>query len=308
MKSILQTPEWAKFKSLTSGWSNFFISDFQVLVRKLPLNKYFFYIPEPSSKDWKNDLTKILKESEPEIKKYHPIFIRIEPLEKNTEEINKILKKSGFKPAFEEVQPRHRQWVDITTTIEEILKQMKPKGRYNIKVAEKHNIKITPSTPNTIEKDLAKFYSLYQETASRDNFTTRPKSYFKTLLENLYQNNLGQLYVATYNNQPVAGAIITFYKDYALYIYGASSSSHRNTMAPYLIHWQAIKDAKEKGCKIYDLLAIAPENITTHKHVGLNQFKKQFGGESIELTGGWDYILSPVWYFLFKTIQKIRRR
>jgi len=308
MKSLLQTAEWGEFKALNGEWFNFQAGQLSVLARKLPLGKYFFYIPEPISGDWQNTLESIDEDLKPFIEKYHPVFIKIEPLEKQNEEIKHIFTKRKWRPAFEEVQPEHRQWIPLDLSDEEILAQMKPKGRYNIKIAERNNVKIEIISEDNLEKGIEEFYHLISQTGKRRDFSIRPKSYFLNLVKMLYRHNLGSLYLAKYNNKTAAGAIVTFKDDFAAYLYGASSSEDRNIMAPYLMHWQIIRDAKEKECKIYDLLAISPPEREKHKYSGITQFKNQFGGESITLLGGWDKIISPVWYNLFKIAEKIRRR
>jgi lipid II:glycine glycyltransferase (peptidoglycan interpeptide bridge formation enzyme) len=57
----------------------------------------------------------------------------------------------------------------------------------------------------------------------------------------------------------IAAAIFVFWHDRAIYYYGASSSegADRKLMAPYLIQWQAICDAKEQDIPIFDFLGIA---------------------------------------------------
>ena len=79
-------------------------------------------------------------------------------------------------------------------------------------------------------------------------------------------------------------------------------------MAPYLMHWQAIKDAKEKGCKTYDLHGRARPEDERSSWSGITRFKEQFGGEAVELLGSYDYINKPIHYQIFKFAEKTRRK
>jgi len=301
MQSILQTQEWADLK-VSQGWQSHNLKDIFILEKKLPFWKNFLYAPEI-------DFQKIVNFNEfiEKIPKNHrTLFLRLEILnEKDIEtgkKIEAVLKKYGFIKAFEELQPEWRQKIDISKSEEEILAQMKPKGRYNIKIAQKNNVDVEESN------NITAFYELFCQTAKREGFSIRPKKYFQDLMEKLNPKGYAEMFLAKYNNIVVAAAIITFYESTASYLYGASSNEYRNLMAPYLIHWQAIIKAKAKGCRYYDLLAVSPEGASEdHKYAGITRFKEQFGGRKVHLVGSYDLVYKPTWYKLFKFAEKRRR-
>ena len=183
--------------------------------------------------------------------------------------------------------------------IKELLKKIKPlaKKRKGVKVVKSDS-----------PKDIEILYKLYQETAEREGFSPRSKKYFVNLFYELFAKKNGMFFIAMYQGRPIAALFVTFYDKMASYLYGGSSRRDRNVMAPYLLHWEVIKEAKKRGMKIYDLLAIAPREDQGHKHYGLRKFKQQFGGRQVNLVGGWDKVYSRFWYFLFKIAEKIRRR
>jgi len=152
---------------------------------------------------------------------------------------------------------------------------------------------------------LDKFYSLYKETALRNNFSARPKSYFKELFHFLTTTNYGFFYWGYWQKKLLSVVLITFFGKYATYLYGASSSEHKELMAPYLLQWQAIKQAKKRGCSIYDMGAIAPFS-GKHPWSGLRGFKIKFGGKEIELPGCFDFVYRPIQYTLFAFIERYR--
>jgi len=308
MKSLLQTKEWASFRE-TQGWKAYEIEENYVLLRPLALGKTFLYAPEIKLSDLE-DIKEFLVKTKEIAQKNNAIFLRLDINEPVSQESILLIKKYKFIKAFEEIQPEYRQIVSITGSEEEILAQMKPKGRYNIRLAQKHGVKIQEID------DMEVFYKLFEETARRDGFTIRPKAYFKQMLDDLGKIGYVKLLAAYYQNKPVAAEILSIYKDTASYLYGASANEARQTMAPYLMHWEAIKLSRENGCKFYDLLAVAPfdghEDNSINKglgkkYAGITRFKEQFGGEKVRLMGGWDYIYQPFWYKLFKFIEKVRR-
>jgi len=348
-KSLLQTKEWAALRE-GFGWQTHNVEDIFVLEKKLPLGKSFLYAPEVTFnnikshpelssegslglskmshsrqilRDAQNDNLQNFIENTKEIaQKSNSVFLRLEILDQNDTKIIEKLKENGLIKAFEEIQPEFRQIIPIHGSIDEILAGMKQKGRYNIKIAQKNNIQVKTSD------NILEFYQMFLETARRDGFSIRPKDYFENMLEILGGQGYAELLVANYENKPVAAEIISYYNGVASYLYGASSNEYRNLMAPYLLHFEAIKRAKEKGCKIYDLLAVAPigeadSSQTTddsspksvdrspstvgHKYSGISRFKKQFGGETICLVGSYDLVFQPFWYKIFKIAEKMRR-
>ena len=181
--------------------------------------------------------------------------------------------------------------LDLSLSEEEILAQMKPKGRYNIRVAEKHDVKVEESL------DIDTFYHLLKRTGERDDFGIHEKEYYQNLLGSLGQH--AQLLMATYEERPVAGGLFIYLDEWGMYYYGASDHHYRKVMAPYMVQWQAIKEAKKRGCKYYDFLGIAPEGAIDHPWSGVTKFKMKFGGEVLEYPTAKDLILRPFWYFLY---------
>jgi lipid II:glycine glycyltransferase (peptidoglycan interpeptide bridge formation enzyme) len=79
-------------------------------------------------------------------------------------------------------------------------------------------------------------------------------------------------------------------------------------MAPYLLHWEIILDAKKQNLKEYNFLGVAPNEDQNHPWAGITRFKKQFGGYQADILGSFDLPLKPLEYKLFKFAEKIRRK
>lgn len=299
--SIFQSLAWAKFKlSSKSREQKYWIIAEKdshgkisggALVYKMHLFKSFsfFYCPRgPLNLDPK-DLVSVLK---PLAKKEKAIFFRMDPFQEKEIE--------GFNKSHSS-QPENTLFLDLTMPLDEILKQMAPKGRYNIKVAQKHGVEIsTDQDPDSIKK----FHNLLTETFTRDGFNGHPISYYQTMLDTLVPLNMAKLYLASYKGEVIAGLLATFYRDTAIYYYGASSSKHRNTMAPYLLQWTAIQEAKERGLAHYDFLGISPQNAKNHPWAGVTDFKLKFGGTRKNYPSAQDYPFSRLMYLLFRIYKK----
>lgn len=304
-QSFAQTSLWAKFKE-QSGWQAFEVENIWVLEKKLPFGKSFLYSPEVNfgeiHPEQSRGIEYFLENTKKIAQKNNSIFFRLEILDEFSDEITQNLKENGFIKSFEDIQPEWRQVVDISKNEEEILAQMKQKGRYNIRVAERHGVSVEKS------EKIDEFYQIFRQTAQRDGFEIRPQKYFEDLLTILVPAGIAELWIARYNGKTIAAILATFYEGVASYLYGASSNEFREVMAPYLLHWRVIQRAKERGCCSYDLLAVTPQEAVSHKYAGITRFKEQFGGRKVHLVGSYDLVYKPTWYWMFKIAEKYRRK
>lgn len=233
------------------------------------------------------DLARIAKEE-------NAVFARIEPPFAITE-------PKGSKRSPKRYTPEHTLILDLTKSEEEILAQMKPKGRYNVQVAKRHSVRVRefPNFLNVPSKDFDAFYEILRHTGERDAFGIHPKFFYEKLLETFGGHRMSSLFLAyDKRDQIIAGTIIIFYGKTATYYYGASDHSHRNLMAPYLLQWEAIREAKKRGMEFYDFLGIAPPNSKNHPLAGVTGFKKKFGGMEVDFPPAFDIVYRP-WLYRF---------
>ena len=307
MNSIFQTHEWEGFRLKAGYQKSYWVENILVLQKNLPLGRSMLYSPRVSKDQWSSVSDRFIEEIQRIGNENSSIFYRLEL--DSPESDSSLLRAHDLKKSFEEMQPEHSLILDISKTEEEILAQMKQKGRYNIKIAKKNDIAIEYSTDRG--EILDQFYGLYSTMASRHGITHRNKNYFEKLIEFLGEKDYARCYIATVKENktkiPVAGAIATFYNGAAIYLYGGSADNFRNLMAPYILHWQMILDAKEKNCKKYDFFGIAPTEDPKHPWAGVTRFKRQFGGEEEHILGSYDLLLKPIEYQIFKVAEKIRR-
>lgn len=198
-------------------------------------------------------------------------------------------------------QPEATRILDLTVSKEELLAQMHPKGRYNIKVAEKHGIHIKES------KDIDAYHALAQSTARRDGFRIPSKRQLEAFL-NLKGSFLLLAYTSapthyslpTTHSPPIAGLLGVIWRNTGIYYYGASDHASRALMAPYLLQWEAMKYCKAQGCIQYDLLGIAPTTNSTHPWSGISAFKEKFGGQVVQYAPEQMITLRPLTAFALK--------
>ncbi|MCF7917398.1 peptidoglycan bridge formation glycyltransferase FemA/FemB family protein [Candidatus Gracilibacteria bacterium] len=213
-----------------------------------------------------------------------------------------------IKTVTQNYQPTDTLIIDLKKTNDEILSEMKRKGRYNITLAQKKGILITTIENGKItERDIDDFWNLNMETTSRDKFSGHEKSYYKKLLQSL--DEYAVLFFAEYEGSRIATAISTFCGEKAIYYFGASTShsEFRNLMAPYLLQWEMMQYAKKRGCTSYDFLGIAPENDLHHPYAGISDFKWKFGGSRHTFSPGQEIVLNPFWYSLYRFVKRRKK-
>lgn len=199
---------------------------------------------------------------------------------------------------IKQIIPRFTTIIDLTKTSNELLNSMHPKGRYNIKLAEKKGVLIQESN------DINLFYNLLKTTAQRDNFALNSLEFYQTFFNNLKKNKHAKLFIAYSQNTPVAGMLNIYLDKTAIYYYGASSNEHRNLMAPYLLQWHAILDAKNNKYKFYDFLGVANPHNKKDPLAGVTYFKQKFGGNMQSWPKSQIIVHKPILYLALK-IKKI---
>ncbi|NOS68060.1 MAG: peptidoglycan bridge formation glycyltransferase FemA/FemB family protein [Candidatus Peribacteraceae bacterium] len=202
------------------------------------------------------------------------------------------------------VMPEATRIIDLTLSEEDLLAQMKPKGRYNIRLAEKHGVRVMPSS------DVQAFARLAEETARRDGFRGHSAAFYERFLTCLPGAFLlfalpPEIVIPSSSLRSSeriegAGLLGVIWGKTGIYYYGASSHAQKELMAPYLLQWSAMKHCKAHGCTSYDLFGIAPEGAVDHPWSGVSDFKVKFGGSVVNYPPEQEIALRPFLKYLLK--------
>ena len=172
---------------------------------------------------------------------------------------------------------------------------MKPKWRYNIRLAERKGIRIRAGT----SADLPDFYAMYVETGRRDGFLVRPYDYYRRIWERFLDEGLAHLLLAELDGRPVAGLILFRFGPTAWYFYGASTAQARPLMPNHALQWAAMRWAQDAGCTRYDWWG-APDVLAENDPMwGVYRFKIGFGGVFTQSIGAYDYPASRLLYWIY---------
>lgn len=219
----------------------------------------------------------------------------------------------GLRKAGVDIQPPDTVVLSLEPSEEELLAGMKQKTRYNIRLADKRNVEVRLEEPH---KALSAWYELYRVTSVRDRIAIHSYEYYRSLFDLACEATAGGressgspeflLYHAYHEGELLAGIVVARFAGAAYYLYGASSNEKRNLMPAYALQWQAIRDARESGCRSYDFFGIPPAQEPDHPMHGLYRFKVGFGGDIIRRPGAWDLPLSRGGYAIYRRAEALR--
>jgi lipid II:glycine glycyltransferase (peptidoglycan interpeptide bridge formation enzyme) len=216
---------------------------------------------------------------------------------------------AGLLRAPADVQPPDTVLIDLAPGEEELLAAMKAKTRYNVRLAGKKGVSVRVGRVGPAGgDDLDRWYGLYRETAERDRIAIHSAAYYRSLFDTADEfPEVGvSLLLAEHEGDLLSGIIVLRFGSTATYLYGASSNTKRNLMAPYALQWEAMRRARAAGAQTYDLFGIPPADDPAHPMHGLYRFKTGFGGRIIHRLGAHDYPAARGRYALYRAAERLR--
>ena len=242
-------------------------------------------------------------------------FVRLSPLVINSEE-------QDYRDVLSHLRecPMHDVDGEITWVLnllqseEEIVKNMRKNTRYYVRKAERDGVKVIKTQEMKYMDD---FWEIYKDTVKRQKWTAYSWEYIKKEFEAFRKDDQIDLYLAKYRGKFIACSLIVYYCDQAIYHHSGSLTAFSKIPASHLIQWEAIKEAKRRGLRWYNLFGVSPlikENgeykaQAGHPWAGLTFFKLGFGGEVRQFIHAKDLPMRNMYYLtaFFERIERWRR-
>jgi peptidoglycan pentaglycine glycine transferase (the first glycine) len=323
---VLQTSEWGQVKS-QFGWQPMYkiwrdgekiFAAALVLIRTvkmgiLPFQWRIMYVPKgPLLVNWANSAYRdiVFEDLRNLAKDNHAIFIKIDPdiiagyglpgeVDYTETETGKTvieqLRSLGWLFSDEQVQFKNTMMIDLLESEETLLKNMKQKARYNLRLASRKGVTVRLGD----ERDSELLYQMYAETAVRDGFIIRQKQYYQTIWELFSKAGLGQPILAEFEGEAIAGMILFHLAGKSWFLFGMSRGAHRDKMPNYLLQWEAMRYSKSIGCDEYDLWGAPDENSEDDPLFNVYRFKQGLGGKVVRHIGAWDLPINLKAYHLY---------
>lgn len=306
---VLQSWAWGEIKT-QHGWTarrvlfhsnGAAVAAAQILRRALPRTPYgVLYVPKGPALDFSDPglFEKVLAELEGIARRERAIFIKVDPDVCASQPAARALSGRGWVVSDEQIQFHNTVTLDLARSEQEILDGMKPKWRYNIRLAEKKGVTVEcVERANPIA--LQVFYDMYAETGARDGFLIRSFEYYRNVWDTMQRAAEAKILLARVGGEAVAGLVLFLFGKRAWYFYGASRNTHRDLMPNHLLQWQAMKWAKAQGCTEYDFWG-APDTLDEAAPMyGVYKFKMGFGGEFVERIPAHDFVTNRALYWLY---------
>jgi len=268
----------------------------------------FYYLPYGPILNYQetSHLKKFTEDLKAMAKKDKLAFIRISPFIDETKDNKSKLTKQGYKRAPMHMIAETTWMLNLDKPADQLMKEMRQNHRNLIRRSKRDGVKVETSTNI---KDLNILHDLLQQTAKRHNFNPFSLKYLQEEFQAFNKHGQVNIYKAYHEGDLLAVSVMYFYKNSAIYRHGASNMLKPKVPASYAIQWQAIQDAKQKGCNYYNFWGIAPETAKKHPFKGITRFKKGFGGFQKDIMPAYDLPISPKYIinFLIETIRRIKR-
>jgi len=236
-------------------------------------------------------------------------FIRMNPLWGRNQENQDILKSFGLRGA-----PMHANAYEATLKLnlplpeEEILMGLRKTTRYLIRQALKNpNFEVIKSDKM---EDVALYDKLNQEVARHQQFVPFSFEFVKNEFDVFTKDNQALLFFGKYQGKVIASALIVFWSDIGFYHHAALDPKYHKIPISYLLLWEAIKEAKQRRCVLFDFWGYAdPFKNPKHPWAGPTLFKIGFGGELFEYVKTQDFPLSKKYWltYIFEKLRKTKR-
>ncbi len=332
-KTFLQSWNWGEFQKMMGNkiWRLKIGEDLMVLVVKIKARRGKFLLIQHLTQgaklkthpkldsfasngarnyNLKLKILRILFDELKEIaKKENCSFIRVAPLWERSEENIKLFKDLGFRNSPMHASTYEATWkLDITLSEDELLRNMRKTTRYLIRQALK-NPKLEVIKSDKIEE--AELYDKLNRTvAKHQRFIPFSFEFIKNEFDVFKKDGQTLLFFGKYQEEIIASALIIFWSGIGFYHQAALLPQYHRIPISYLLQWEVIKEAKKRGCKLYDFWGyVNPKENPEHPWAGPTLFKMGFGGYKKEYVKTQDLPLSWKYWpiYLFEKLRKIKR-
>lgn len=293
---LLQSPLWGNVQE-AEGRRIFYVDRCLLIKHPLLLGFSWLYSPRPAIHE-EEQLKELIPSVAAIAKKENAVFWKIDGLKLENWKIGTLKLFSISSP----LQPPETLLLDLSQSEDELLGRMKEKTRYNIRLAQKKGVTTRWS------KDVSNiplFYNLLKQTAARQAIRIHSQSHYTHILNIVGEEDAAALIIAESEEKiPIAANLVTFFGGTATYLHGGTDNRYRALMAPYLLQWETIQEAKRRGLRWYDLGGCAVTRGKIKEWTGITRFKEGFGGKLFDCGKTYDVVFRKGWYKMYKKSQR----
>ena len=185
--------------------------------------------------------------------------------------------------------PTKTLMLDLERDADELLRGMKEKTRYNIRLAERRGLAAVVLDGRAVLADGSRFddfYSVYQQNCRRIGVKPQSSEALRQFISGL-QENVFVVFARGSGGETAAVALCVLHDGTAVYEMNGSTEEGRRDFAPTLVMWKAILEGKRRGCSRFDFGGTFDGRYQKAQEVwkGFSQFKAGFGGLEVTYLG-----------------------
>jgi lipid II:glycine glycyltransferase (peptidoglycan interpeptide bridge formation enzyme) len=243
------------------------VGGFQTLVQNTPIGKLALILRGPLAED---DNTAVLncavRELDRLAERRSYASVRVDTFPTQTAS-RQALEAAGFQASTAWHGTMRSLLVPVLFSNEELVARMKPNGRRDVRFAERAGVTVHVGD----ESSLDTFMALHDATAAHQGFPIFKREYFETVWRIFGGERRAPLFLAYYDNKPIAAILNLVVGGRLYYTWGGMDRNDavRKLNANCLLHLFAMSWAREHGCTHYDLS-------------GVSGFKEKLGRDEID--------------------------
>ncbi|MBR2709369.1 peptidoglycan bridge formation glycyltransferase FemA/FemB family protein [Candidatus Saccharibacteria bacterium] len=237
--------------------------------------------------------------------KYDCVFVRVRPQLELSDKSLKLMAELGLKKAPMYLSVEFAGVLDLKKSEEEILAGASQGFRRKLRKAAKNDIEITAETSDAAIKEFCRLEKLH---AKRQEYVAFSSDFLTKQFEAFREGKEVIIYTAKKDGETLAQNFMIFYGPEASYHYGVSSQLGTKYSAAPLLHMEAMKEARKRGCIRYNLWGIVEPEEKSHRFYGVSEFKRSFGCEELRYTPAHDMVLKTFSYQKTKIVETLRKK
>lgn len=228
-----------------------------------------------------------------------------------------ILAEHGFRPVERTLQPRSSIQLELGHSDDELRSGLSKGHRADVRRAERSGVQVRVGTA---EEDVEVLHEMMRATQQRKTFGIHTPAYYRALWR-LFADD-ARLLLAEHDGEVLAATLVVAFGDRALYLAAGSTRRGLELRASHALQWQAIRWARERGARTYDLWGIpdargraelhatGSEQLSEQRIAALQQqagadplngvfrFKKGWGGKVVRSVPAFDRVFfAPAYWF-----------
>lgn len=281
------------------------LGGFQILTRRFGRLLRIGYICKgPVVATWDTETTEACVTAVDSYARRNRISYLVADLPYNGHSLVDSLQKIGFVPHPNHLPPttvmKATTIVDLRPELSAILAGMTTNARRNIRRSEQEGVTVREGSIN----DVPIFRELMLQLCARLKTGPTPPEpdFFENLFRIFSPKGHVSLFLAQYQNSIVSAAIVFFFGETARLWKVGWSGEGAKARPNNALWWGAMKRAKERGSKFFDLVGVDDKiakqvlagKVLSKEEAGSAHFKLGFGGDVILLPGQYTRFYNPL--------------